>query len=217
MKSLLEEDPSELMGLDEENDPMEVGGSEDEEDEPTELMGLGEEEDEEEEPFDLDSEEEEEPVELLGLDEEDDEEEEGEEGPQSIRQRIPGLRLAQGLRAKRRARAIAVAALRARRRARLLALAVSRRRRRARLLALLRTGHDGARGWWRSPPSVHARRLACSQLQPSAHGAESVYSSGQPSEQGFARRRNRLTSKQNIAPDSELCVSVWLRVLALRV
>ena len=67
-------------------------------------MGLGDEEDEEEEPFDLDSDEEEEPAEVMGLEEEDDEEEEGEEGPQSVRQRIPGLRLAQGLRAKRRAR-----------------------------------------------------------------------------------------------------------------
>jgi len=99
---------------------------------------FGEDDDEEEEPFDsmdLDDEEEE-PAELMGLDEEDEEEEEAEEGPQSLRQRIPGLRLAQGLKAKRRARLIAVAALRARRRGRLLALALVRRRRRGRLLAL---------------------------------------------------------------------------------
>ena len=112
MKSLLEEDPSELMGLEEGNDPMELTGSEDEEEESGELMGLGDEEDDEEEPFDLDSEEEEEPAEVMGLEEEDDEEEEGEEAPQYVRQRIPGLRLAQGLRAKRRARLLAVAALR---------------------------------------------------------------------------------------------------------
>ena len=42
MKSLLEEDPSELMGLEEENDPTELTGSEDEEEEPRELMGWGE-------------------------------------------------------------------------------------------------------------------------------------------------------------------------------
>ena len=42
MKSLLEENPSELMGLEEENDPMEtIGPDEDEEEEPRELMGLG--------------------------------------------------------------------------------------------------------------------------------------------------------------------------------
>src|SRR5580765_1604794 len=90
MKSLLEEDPSELMGLEEENDPMEMIGSDDEEEDPRELMGSGEGEDEEEEPFDLmDGEEEEDPTELLGLDEEDEdeEEEEGEEAPQAVRQR----------------------------------------------------------------------------------------------------------------------------------
>ena len=77
-------------------------------------MSWGEEEDEEEEPFDLaDPDEEEEPAEMAGLEEDDEEEEEGEEeGPQSVRQRIPGLRLAQGIRAKRRARLAAVAALR---------------------------------------------------------------------------------------------------------
>ena len=42
MKSLLEEDPTELMGLEEENDPMEMIGGEDEEEDPKELMGLGE-------------------------------------------------------------------------------------------------------------------------------------------------------------------------------
>ena len=53
MKTLLEEDPSELMGLEEENDPMEMIGAEDEEEEPRGLMGWGEDEDEEEEePFD---------------------------------------------------------------------------------------------------------------------------------------------------------------------
>ena len=42
MKSLLEEDPSELMDLEEENDPMELTGSEDEEDEePRGLMSWG--------------------------------------------------------------------------------------------------------------------------------------------------------------------------------
>ena len=136
MKTLLEEDPSELMGLEEGNDPTELAGSEDDEEEPREMMGWGEEDDDDEE-FDLDSEEEEEPLEMAGLEEEDDEEDEGEEAPQYGRQRVPALRLAQGLRAKRRARLIGVAALRARRRSRLLALAVARRRRRARLLALV--------------------------------------------------------------------------------
>ncbi len=42
MKSLLEEDPSELMELEEENDPMDLTGSEDEEEEPRGMMGLGE-------------------------------------------------------------------------------------------------------------------------------------------------------------------------------
>ena len=49
MKSLLEEDPSELMGLEEEDDPMELSGSEDEEEEPKGLMGWGEEEDDDDE------------------------------------------------------------------------------------------------------------------------------------------------------------------------
>jgi hypothetical protein len=41
MKSFLEEDPSELLGLEEDNDPMETIGSEDEEEDPQKLMGLG--------------------------------------------------------------------------------------------------------------------------------------------------------------------------------
>ncbi len=48
MKALLEEDPSELMELEEEDDSMDLTGSEDEEDEPRGLMGLGDEEDDEE-------------------------------------------------------------------------------------------------------------------------------------------------------------------------
>jgi hypothetical protein len=63
MKSMLEEDPSELLGLEEDDDPMETIGSDDEEEEPTELMGLGEDDDEEEE---------EDPTEFAGID--DDEE-----------------------------------------------------------------------------------------------------------------------------------------------
>jgi hypothetical protein len=42
MRSLLEEDPTEILGLEEENDPMDlIGSEEDEDEEPRELMGLG--------------------------------------------------------------------------------------------------------------------------------------------------------------------------------
>ena len=54
IKGLLEENPTELLGLEEENDPMETIGSEDDEEEdPKELMSLGEEEDDEEDRFEL--------------------------------------------------------------------------------------------------------------------------------------------------------------------
>ena len=211
MKSLLEEDPSELMGLEEENDPMEIGG-EDEEEEPRELMGLGDEEDEEDESFDSDSDEEEEPAELLGLDEEDDEEEEGEEVPQYVRQRVPGLRLAQGLKAKRRARVIAVAALRARRRAKVLALALVRRRRRGRLLALaaLRARRRTTTACGRRPqgtqagPRAHSRSRPCTAPNPFAQA-------GSDRSEAPRVRVNRTASTQRVALDSELRASVQAR------
>jgi len=51
MKGLLEEDPTELLGLEEDNDPTEMMGfdDEEEEDKPRELMGLGEDEGDEDE------------------------------------------------------------------------------------------------------------------------------------------------------------------------
>ena len=100
MRSLLEEDPTEMLGLEEENDPMDLIGSEEDEDEdPRELMSLGDDDEEDEEPIESASyDEEEDPMELMGLEEEDEEEEEGEEGPETVRQRVPGLlRTAQGL------------------------------------------------------------------------------------------------------------------------
>src|SRR5262249_49937592 len=135
MKTIWDEDPTELLGLEEDEGSNELGGSEFEEDEeePTEMMGLGEEEGEEED--DSSYEEEEDPSELYASDEEDEYDEEGEQG-QETGQRIPGLRIAQGLRTRRRARLIAVAAIRHRRRARILGLAALKRRRRARLFAL---------------------------------------------------------------------------------
>jgi hypothetical protein len=56
MKTTWEEDPTELLGLEEEGGPMEMIGSEDdEEEEPTEMMSLGGEEEgeEDDESFDL--------------------------------------------------------------------------------------------------------------------------------------------------------------------
>ena len=64
------------MELEEEDDPMDLTGSEDEEEEPRGLMGLGDDEDDEEERSLADTDDEEEPAEMLGLDDEDDEEEE---------------------------------------------------------------------------------------------------------------------------------------------
>ena len=173
-------------------------------------MGLGEEEDEEEEPFDLaDPDEEEEPAEMMGLEDEDDEEEEGEEGPQPVRQRIPGLRLAQGLRAKRRARVIAVAALRARRRARLLALVLVRRRRRARLLALA-----ALRARRRTKLIAVAALRARKRARALGNRSRPCTAPNPFTQAGSGRseaprvRVNRLASTQRVALDSELRASV---------
>ena len=69
MKSLLEEEPTELLGLEEDNDPTESIGFEDqeEEDDPREMMGFGEGEGEEDESLEFGDSEEEDPIELLGL------------------------------------------------------------------------------------------------------------------------------------------------------
>ena len=168
-------------------------------------MGL-EEEDEEEEPFDsMDPDEEEEPAELMGLAEEDDEEEEGEEGPQPVRQRMPGLRLAQGLRAKRRARLLAVAALRARRRARLLAVVVARRRRRGRLLALaaLRARRRTQIGCGRGPPSTQTGPRARNCSRPCT-APNPFTQAGHGRSEAPRVRVNRWDSMQRIALDSGL-------------
>ena len=116
MKTTWDEDPSELLGIDEEEGSNEFGGSEfeDDEEDTTELMGLGDEEGYEED--DSYDEEEEDPTELYASDEEDEYEEEGEQGQESG-QRIPGLRIAQGMRTRRRARQLTVAALRHRKHA----------------------------------------------------------------------------------------------------
>src|SRR6185503_7817373 len=108
MKTMWEEDPTELLGLEEDVGSSELGGSEFEEDEDdqTELMGLGDQEGEDEDDM-PGYEEEEDPMEMSGLDEDDEYEEEGEESPEAG-QRIPGLRIAQGLRARRRARLLGV-------------------------------------------------------------------------------------------------------------
>src|SRR4029434_7647562 len=77
MKTMWEEDPTELLGLEEDEGSNELGGSEfEDEEEPTELMGLGEEEGDEED--DSYEEEEEDPNELYATDEEDEYDEEGE-------------------------------------------------------------------------------------------------------------------------------------------
>ena len=57
MTNLLEEAPSELMGLEEENDPMEMIGSDDAGEDSVELMGLGDVEVDADEPLDPDSDE----------------------------------------------------------------------------------------------------------------------------------------------------------------
>src|SRR6476646_5176266 len=121
MKTMWEEDPAELLGLEEEG-PMDLSGSEDdEEEEPTETMSVGGEEEgeEDDESFDMSGFDEEEDPTEMSMGEEDDEEEE--EGP-DITQRIQGLRAIQGLRkARRRTRVLGLLALRNRRRAKLLA------------------------------------------------------------------------------------------------
>jgi hypothetical protein len=90
MKTTWEEDPTELLGLEEDEGSNELTGSEFDEDEedPNEVMGLGEEEgyDDEDEGY----EEEEDPTELYASDEDDEYEEEGEESPE-FGQRTPGL------------------------------------------------------------------------------------------------------------------------------
>ena len=125
MKSLLEEEPTELLGLEEDNDPTESIGFEDqeEEDDPREMMGFGEGEGEEDDSFELGDSEEEDPIEMLGYKDDDDDEADEEESSGASRQRAPGLRVLAGAKAKRRARVTAIAALRARRRARLFAVA----------------------------------------------------------------------------------------------
>src|SRR5262249_60671243 len=118
MKTMFEEDPSELLGLEEEGGTMELSGLEDdeegEEDDPRELLGLGEEEGIDDDDSELSGDEEEDPTELLGSGEEDDEEEDDEEEPEYERPGA-GLRVAAGLRARRRGRMFAVGAPRRRR------------------------------------------------------------------------------------------------------
>ena len=139
MKTMWEEDPAELLGLEEEG-PMDLSGSEDEEEEePTETMSLGGEEEgeEDDESFDLSGFGEEEDPSEMSMGEEDDDEEEEDEGP-DITQRIQGLRAIQGLRkARRRTRVLGLLAIRNRRRAKLLAALAQRKQRRAILDARL--------------------------------------------------------------------------------
>ena len=81
MKTMWEEDPTELLGLEEEGGSMELSGSEDEEEEePTEMMSLGGEDEgeEDEESFDMSGFEEEEDPTEMSMGEDDDEEEEDE-------------------------------------------------------------------------------------------------------------------------------------------
>jgi hypothetical protein len=137
MKTMWEDDPTELLGLEEDEGTNELNGSEyeDEEEEPTELMGLGDQEGEDEDDSGYD--EEEEPTEMYSMDEEDEYEDDGEETPEAGQRIQGGLRVAQGLRARRRGRLLTIAAIRHRRRARLLGIAALKRRRRARLFALM--------------------------------------------------------------------------------
>ena len=135
MKTMWDEDPTELLGLEEEGGGYDLGGSEQEEDdEPTETMGFGEDEGEEEgDEYDLSGfDEEEDPTEHGMEDDEYDDEEQTPEPPQQF----ASAGIALGVRARRRARLLGVAALKKRRRARLLALLALRNRKRARLLAL---------------------------------------------------------------------------------
>src|SRR5215831_11550443 len=120
MKAMWDEDPTELLGLEEEGSPMDLAGSEDdEEEEPTESLSLGEDENEEgEESYDLSPfDEDDDSSEYGSFGEDEDEEDDIEDAPET--QRASGARLAVGLRARRRARLLGVAALRKRRRARL--------------------------------------------------------------------------------------------------
>src|SRR5215468_65776 len=97
MKTMWEEDPTELLGLEDEGGGFEMSGSEEEDDEePTEYMGFGEDEGEEgDESFDLSGfDDEEEPIEL-SVGEDDEEEENVEETPESAQRPGPhGLALA---------------------------------------------------------------------------------------------------------------------------
>src|SRR6185436_21067507 len=113
MKSLLEEEPTELLGLEEENDPSESFEDQEEEDDPREMMGFGEGEGEEDESLEFGDSEEEDPMEMLGYEDDDDDVDEEEESSGASRQRAPGLRVLAGARAKRRARVTVIAALRA--------------------------------------------------------------------------------------------------------
>ena len=96
------EDPSELLDLEEENDPTELSGLEgdEEEEEPFELLAQeGEEGDEEEDGFEGDPEDEQ-LTELMGLEDEDSGEDDEDEAPETG-QRLS--RVALGVKARRRA------------------------------------------------------------------------------------------------------------------
>src|SRR5262245_5878574 len=103
MKTMWDEDPTELVGLEDEGGFELSGSDDDDEEEPTEFMGLGEDEGEEgDESFDLSGfDDEEEPMEM-SWGEDEDEEENVEEAPESGQR--PGLHgLALAGRARRKA------------------------------------------------------------------------------------------------------------------
>jgi len=137
MKTMWNEDPTELLGLEEEGGPFDLAGSEDDEEEdPNESMSFGEDEgDEGDEGYELSGSDEDEDSTEYGSDDDEYEDDDTEETPE-YGQRFAGAGIALGLRARRRARLLGVAAQRKRRRARLLALKALRTRRRARLFAL---------------------------------------------------------------------------------
>jgi hypothetical protein len=103
MKTMWDEDPTELLGLEEEGGPFDLAGSEDdEEEEPTESMSFGEDEGEEgEESYDLSGFDEEEDPTEYGADEDEYEEDDSEEAPE-MGQRIRGAGIALGFRGRSR-------------------------------------------------------------------------------------------------------------------
>jgi hypothetical protein len=123
----------------------------------------------------------------MGLDDED-EDQEGESGAGAGRQQFSGLGVVQAARARRRGRALAIAAIRARRRVRLLAVVFARRRRRARLVAMAAIRARRRTRLLAVAALRHENAPLCSRSPPRVPGAESSCSSGRRSARACAHR-----------------------------